>query len=333
MFGASKDLWYNKYGVHVISVIIVITAFTTAFFYSLSHKNEFYEIVKNELSTYSESKINTLNNIIIEKKESVERDVFNLIKIYNLYNLDTLYNQHPLVKQFYYNLYNKIEPDRLGFIILESLDKKIIFTVNKNNLPLSEAHNIIPGYYDDKGSAIWKNELIYTDYNLSMRVPINNINNKVIGYFRVGLKSDFISKELNNPVILGDKKLSVLIYNISRGKFNFSVKNDNIDLDFFRKQTELNSLQNNVGKLTTVTYKQDTEVIIYSRALKNSNWVIIFSLDTASLSEHLDYSKYSIFMVALIFSIVTVLSIEILFKRITRKTISTISEKQKEQVG
>ncbi|HPN37670.1 MAG TPA: PAS domain S-box protein [Melioribacteraceae bacterium] len=333
MFGASKDLWYNKYGVHVIAVIIVITAFTTAFFYSLSHKNEFYEIVKNELSTYSESKINTLNNIIIEKKESVERDVFNLIKIYNLYNLDTLYNQHPLVKQFYYNLYNKIEPDRLGFIILESLDKKIIFTVNKNNLPLSEAHNIIPGYYDDKGSAIWKNELIYTDYNLSMRVPINNINNKVIGYFRVGLKSDFISKELNNPVILGDKKLSVLIYNISRGKFNFSVKNDNIDLDFFRKQTELNSLQNNVGKLTTVTYKQDTEVIIYSRALKNSNWVIIFSLDTASLSEHLDYSKYSIFMVALIFSIVTVLSIEILFKRITRKTISTISEKQKEQVG
>ncbi len=333
MFGISKDRWYLKYGVHLISVIITFTAFFIAYLYSLSHEKEFLEIVSQELISYSKSKIFTFESILKEKSESVEKDAYNLFKIYNLHGLDTIRKEDPKVQNFYNDLNYKIEPDRLGFMVLENSSKKTIFLVNKNNYPIDNESESYDGYKGANGSIIWRNLLINTDYNLTMRIPIKNIKNKIIAHFRVGLKSDFLFNELNKPVILGDKKLSVLLMDLSTKKIIYSIQNDIVNTDFIKENTKLDFSQNDVEEVNVVKYKNGRDVILYTQKVQNSKWIAIFSLDTINLEKHIERSKSSVFIVALIFSLVTVLSIEILFRRIVKKLLKKLSGIQKQQVA
>ena len=333
MLGISNDRWYLKYGVHLISVIIIFTAFFSAYLYLLSHEAEFYDIVSRELVSFGNSKFSTFSNIIEEKSATVEKDINNLSKIYNLYTLDTIIAKDPKIMFFKTELINKIEPDRLGFIILENSSKEQIFTINKNNYPIGKDYNVSEGYYGKRGSIIWKNELIFADYNLTMRTPLYNYKNKIIGYFRVGLKSSDMFSEINEPVILGDKKLYALLINIVNQKVIYSVQNDLVNYSFI-KQNSINLYKNkHLGKIAKVEYKNGRNVLLYLKQIKSSNWLVVFYLDTANLKDHLNNSNYAVFVLALLFALVTILSVGLLFRRITKKSIVELSKLQKQNIA
>jgi PAS domain S-box-containing protein len=331
MFGKIKDRRYYKFGVHVVSFLITGILFLSAYLYSLSHEKEFFEIVKDELSNYGKNKISSLQYSLNKTAEIIKNDINHFFVIYTLDKLDTVKKDDAEVQKVLDIFIKKFESDNFGFVLLKNSSNQPIFSYNTKEYPVDFVIDEVDKYYCNNGATIWRNLLIYSDYNFTINIPIINYKNKIIAYFVAGIKSDLIFGELSNMEILGDKKVSILLINQKSNKIIYASQHDLVDLDFIKDQA--NYKKELAKDVKILKYKNNREILLFSQKVNNSNWVAIFTLDSSNLNDHLSKTSKIVMISALILGILTFLIIEIIFNKITKKTLSDISELEKEKIG
>ncbi len=297
MIGKLQRTIKSKGLTYFLFAAIILLIYITAFIYLNLHQQDFYGIIKAELYSFANSKAYTIRILLDKKFDFVENELYNLVVSEGITKLDTLKLNEQIKRDLTAKFETEIKYDDLGFVVLENKNYEIVLALNNKGLPLGIDTSLIFGVNSNKNSNLWRNELVYSDYNFSIRTPIINYKNKIIGYLRVGIKSNDVFEEIQNLSLLKDKKLSYLLINTHINKIMHSLQNDNLDYNFIKEEAVKDRNLTNQITLKQIKYKGAKDVLIALKKLENSNWLFVFYLDTSQLDDHLRKISNKVFLI------------------------------------